>query len=281
MFLAWSDTLAKYLAAELPVVQIGWIRFSVFLLVMLPVIVSARPNAMRSSRPSLQLLRGTALVASSLLFIGGLVFLPIAEATATAFVSPLFVTTLSVIFLGEIVGVRRWAATVVGLIGVLVIVRPGTSAFHPATILPILSALAWAMTIVITRKISGSDRVITTMCYAAVVGFALLSLVVPFWWVTPTPKQLAVAVGIGLTSTMGHWVVVMAFRHADASVLAPFSYTHLLWVTLLGYWLFGDVPDAWTLSGAAIIIASGIYTAQRERSRRLKPAEPAEPLPGA
>ena len=280
-FLASSDTMAKYLARSgMPPVEIAWIRFSVFVLIMLPmVLIPSGGKALRSSRPLLQVFRGLGLLGSSIFFIIGLSFLPIAEATATGFISPLFVTGLSVFFLGEKVGLRRWSATIVGLIGVLIIVRPGTAAFQPAAIFPIISALGWASALVLTRKMSGADRPITTMAYSAIVGFLVLSVFVPFYWTSPTPTQLAIGVAIGVSSTVGHWIVVLAFRYADASVLAPFSYVQLMWVTLLGFIVFSEIPDLWTFVGAAIIIASGVYTAHRERVRRAKIAVPAEPYP--
>jgi drug/metabolite transporter (DMT)-like permease len=280
IFLASSDAMAKYLTKSLPSAEIAWIRFAVFLLIMLPMVMaSGKPNAMRSTRPLVQVLRGLALLSSSIFFIISLGYLPIAEAAATAFIAPVFVTGLSMVFLGEKVGMRRWAATTVGLIGVLVVVRPGTAAFDPAAIFPILSALGWAVALVLTRRISGADRAITTMAYTALVGFLVMSAVVPLYWVTPNGTQILLGTGIGVAATVGHWIVVQAFRYADASVLAPFSYVQLVWVTLLGYFVFGEVPDVFTFVGAAIIIASGVYTAHRERVRRAKIAVPAEPYP--
>jgi len=141
VFLGASDVTAKYLSSTLPSIEIAWIRFLVFALIMLPAMMpGTRLYAMKTGRPGLQLARGVALLGSSLLFITGLRYLPIAEASATGFVSPLFVTALSIILLSESVGVRRWLATASGLIGVLIILRPGTSAFHVAAFFPILSA---------------------------------------------------------------------------------------------------------------------------------------------
>ncbi|MDB5485127.1 MAG: protein of unknown function transrane [Tardiphaga sp.] len=277
IFLAASDAMAKYLAKSLPPVEIAWLRFAMFVLIMLPIVIR-HPRAMRSLTPGIQTLRGVAMLASSVFFISGLQYLPIAEASATAFIAPIFVTGLSIVFLAEKVGTRRWIATIVGLIGVFIIVKPGTAAFHPAAILPILSALGWACTLVLTRKMSGADSVITTMSYTALVGFLMLSAIVPLYWVTPTWQQVAIGAAIGLASTTGHWIVVLAFRYADASVLAPFSYSQLVWVTILGFLMFGEIPDIWTAVGAAVIIASGLYTAHRERVRRTRMVA-AEPYP--
>ena len=147
----------------------------------------------------------------------------------------------------------------------LIILRPGTAAFHPAAFFPIVSALAWACTLIMTRMMSGTERAITTMTYSSIAGVCVLSLLVPFVWVTPTWHDIAFGVFIGVASTAGQWIVVLAFRYADASVLAPFSYTQLLWVSILGFFVFGEVPDVWTVTGAAFIVASGLYTAHRER----------------
>ncbi|WP_410708327.1 DMT family transporter [Bradyrhizobium sp. BWA-3-5] len=269
VFLGTSDVTAKYLSATLPSIEITWIRFLVFALIMTPAMMPGSPLfAMQTGRLGLHLLRGATILGSSLFFISGLRFLPIAEASATGFVAPLFVTALSIIFLNEKVGLRRWIATAVGLIGVLIILRPGTGAFHPAAFFPLVSALAWACTLIITRMMSGTERAITVMAYSSIVGLCILSALVPFVWVTPTWHDIAFGILIGIASTAGQWIVVLAFRYADASVLAPFSYTQLLWVSVLGFFIFGEVPDAYTITGAAFIVASGLYTAHRERVRQ-------------
>ena len=283
VFLGASDVTAKYLSATLPSIEIAWIRFLVFSLIMVPAMLPGSPLfALRTKRPGLQAMRGVALLSSSLFFISGLRFLPIAEASATGFVAPLFVTALSIVFLSESVGVRRWLATAVGLIGVLIILRPGSSAFHPAAFFPIVSALAWACTLIMTRMMSGREHAITTMTWSSIVGVCVISALVPFVWVTPSWHDILFGVLIGVASTAGQWIVVLAFRYADASVLAPFSYTQLLWVSILGFILFGEVPDIWTVTGAAFIVASGLYTAHRERIRRSQLlALPGEPSPNA
>ena len=280
IFLGTSDATSKYLSTTLPSIEIAWIRFLVFALIMVPAMVPGSPLfALRTQRPMLQVTRGMALLGSSLLFISGLRFLPIAEASATSFVSPLFVTALSIFFLSEKVGLRRWLATAVGLLGVLIVLRPGTSAFHPAAFFPVVSAFAWACTLILTRKMSGQERTVVTMTYSSIVGFAVLCALVPLVWVTPSWHDILLGLIIGVASTAGQWIVVLAFRYADASVLAPFSYIQLLWVTLLGFVIFGEVPDVWTVVGAAFIVASGLYTAHRERVRHSKLVALAEPSP--
>jgi drug/metabolite transporter (DMT)-like permease len=268
-FLGVSDVTAKYLSASLPSIEIAWVRFLVFALIMVPAMVPGSPLfAMRTSRVGLPLMRGAALLGSSLFFITGLRYLPIAEASATGFVAPLFVTALSIVLLSEKVGVRRWLATATGLLGVLIILRPGTGAFHAAAFFPLISALAWAATLIMTRMMSGREHAITIMTYSSIAGVAILSVLVPFVWVAPSWHAVMFGILIGVASTAGQWIVVLAFRYADASVLAPFSYTQLVWVSTLGFLIFGEVPDAWTVVGAAFIVASGLYTAHRERVRQ-------------
>ena len=282
VFLGTSDVTAKYLSANLPSIEIAWIRFLAFAVIMLPAMLPGSPlYALQTERRGLQLMRGVALLGSSLFFITGLGFLPIAEASATGFVAPLFVTALSIFFLRESVGVRRWLATAVGLIGVLIILRPGSSAFHPAAFFPLVSALAWACTLIMTRMMSGREHAITTMTYSSIVGVGILSALVPFVWVAPSWHDIMFGILIGIASTAGQWIVVLAFRYADASVLAPFSYTQLLWVSVLGFVIFGEIPDIWTVVGAVFIVASGLYTAHRERVRHLQLSVQAEPSPNA
>jgi drug/metabolite transporter (DMT)-like permease len=267
LFLACSDATAKYLAASLPVVAIAWLRYLGFSLIMLAAVLAQAPAPVRSAHPGLQVLRGIGLVSSVLLFISSLRDLPVADASAITFVSPIFIAALSIPLLGETVGWRRWVAALVGLAGVLVIIRPGTGAFHPAAILPVLSSLSWAGTIIVTRRMSGSDSAVTTLAYSAGVGLVVLTILLPFHWVPPRPAELMLGAFVGLASTLGHWLVVLAYRYGAASALAPFQYSQLLYATLFGFAIFGTVPDLWTLTGAGLIIASGLAMAYHERVR--------------
>jgi len=263
-----SDATGKYLSASLPPIEVVWLRYLGFCLLVLPAIIAGKPAKMlRSRRPGLQVLRGLGILGSAILFTMAVQTLPMADATATSFVSPIFITALSIPFLGEVVGLRRWAAVGVGLIGVLIVVRPGSAGFHPMMLLPILSAISWAGGIVLTRKMSGADGSVTTMAYSAATGVVVMTMIVPFYWQSPSWHQILLGLVIGIVSTTAQWIVVIAYRYADASVLAPFSYSQLVWSALLGFLVFGAVPDMLTFLGAAVIIGSGLYTAHRERVR--------------
>jgi drug/metabolite transporter (DMT)-like permease len=268
-FFSCSDAASKLMTADLPAVEVAWLRFCVFTLLMLgTALITRQLHALHSKRPSLQALRALGVLGSSIFFITGLAFLPMAEATAISFVSPMIVTALSIPILGEVVGWRRWSAVAVGLLGVLIVVRPGAGAFDPAAIFPMLSAFSWAVALVVTRKMSSADGPLVSLTYAAAIGLLITSALVPFTWVTPGWREIGLGLVTGGASTVAQWLVVLAFQQARASVLAPFSYSQLVWSGLLGYTIFGNVPDSWTLLGATVIIASGLYTAHRERTVR-------------
>jgi drug/metabolite transporter (DMT)-like permease len=263
-----SDALAKHLGQSLPPVEIAWLRYAAFLaLATIPLMRRGGAKLLASRAPRLQVLRGLTVAGSAIAFIVALQFLPLAEATAINFVSPAFVTVLSVFFLAERVGWRRWSAIGVGMLGMLIIVRPGAEAFRAEALLPMLSSAAWACAVIATRRIGTLDAPATTLFWTAATGFLAMSLLLPLGAVMPDAGQVAIGLLIGLVSSAAQWLVVLAFRAAPASVLAPFSYVQLVFSGLLGLVAFGAVPDRWTLLGAAVIAASGLYMAHRERVR--------------
>jgi drug/metabolite transporter (DMT)-like permease len=273
LFFSACDVAAKYLTATLPALELVWVRYATLAaLSVLPLLARGGPAALRSHRPRLQLLRGCCLISSTSLYLLGLRSLPIADATAMSFASPLFITVLSVLFLGERVRLRRWIAVGVGLVGVLLVAQPGSGAFQPAAIFPLASAACWAGGMIITRRLTGADSTPTTLAWTALCGVLASSAALPSNWVTPSPAAAAWAVFMGVTFSAGHGLVALAYRKAKASVVAPFSYMQLLSSTLLGCVVFGTVPGAPTLAGAAIIVASGLAIAQRGRHRLHRPA---------
>ncbi|ALJ38976.1 DMT family transporter [Azospirillum brasilense] len=278
-FFSCSDATAKYLSQTLPSIEIGWMRYVGFTTLLLPLMIRGGPPVMKTASPGLQVLRALGMLGSALFFIMGMRYLPLAEAAATSYVSPVFVTVLSILVLGEKIGPRRWAAVLVGLLGVLIVIRPGGAAFQPAAIFPILSAMSWATGVVITRKMTGQEHPTTTLIWTALTGLAVLTVLLPFNVAMPTATEVALGALIGLVSTMGQWLMVQAYRFGEASVLAPCSYVQIVWSTLLGFLIFGALPDHWTFLGAGIIIASGLYTAHRERLRKKQQQNAAAPAP--
>ncbi len=268
-----TDVMAKILGNHIPVIEIGWLRYVTFLVAVLLVNLRQGRMRVRVKYPGVQVLRGVMMVASMLLFIVALRYLPLADAASVGFVSPLLITALSVPMLGEVVGVRRWIAIVVGFAGVLIVIRPGTGAFQPAAFLVLGSSLAWAFASIFTRRVAGREDTSATMLWTGVIGFVLLSAAVPFNFVMPSLPLLALNIALGTLATVGQYWMIQAYRYAAASLLAPFSYIQLIWSTTAGYLVFDSLPDAQTLVGAAVIIASGLYTIHRERVRaRLRAA---------
>lgn len=264
---ASSDTISKVLTAHLAVVEIAWIRYVIFVLMAIWLVMRARPRAVWPRSVALQMVRGLSLVGSAVLFVFGLRRMPMAEAATISFVSPLLTTLLSVPILGEVVGIRRWTAVVAGLGGVAVVMRPGLAGFQPAALFGVASSFCWSLALVMTRRMSDTERPATTLLWSSCVGMMVLTMLLPFNATVPTAGQLGLALILGVLASTGQWIVVLAYRHAPASLLAPFSYTQLLWAIAAGWLVFGTLPDHWTLTGAAIIVASGVYTAHRERMR--------------
>jgi drug/metabolite transporter (DMT)-like permease len=265
MFLfSGMDGLSKYLAVDYHPIEIAAMRQFFTTLALLPFLLRS-PLALRTARPLLQIGRGLCMFCSSILFIFGLSHLPIADASAIGFVSPLLVTALSIPLLGEKVGIRRWTAVIVGFAGVMIVVRPGTGAFNPAALYPLASAAAWALGLILTRIMRNSDQVLTTIFYSTLVGLVIGGAALPFVWRTPDLAGLGLMAAMGLLSAISQTLLISAFARAAASILAPFSYSQMVWSTLIGYFVFATLPDALTWIGAAVVIASGLYTLHRER----------------
>ena len=267
VFFAMGDVAAKVLTGTLPAIEVTWLRYVIFCLLVIPTVFVARgTRVMQTPRLRLQIIRALAVAGSSVLFILGLGHLQVAEATAINFISPIFITALSIPLLGEKVGIRRWAAAAVGFLGVMLVVQPGGSAFQVAALLPIGAALAWAIAAIATRLMS-SERPEATLAWSAVVGLIALTAFVPFHWRTPTPGEIELAVLMRGFWTMGQWLIILGYRRAAASTVAPFSYVQLLFAGLLGFAVFSTIPGAMTLVGGLVIAASGLYTAHREHVR--------------
>jgi drug/metabolite transporter (DMT)-like permease len=264
---AISDVTSKFLSTELPIIEMTWIRYVLFLGMAATMAARAPGRPFRPRNPRLQLIRGLCVTGSSVLFVYGIREMTMAQATTISFLSPLLITVLSIPLLGEIVGLRRWAAVLAGMLGMLIVVRPGTAGFQPAALFGVASSSCWALALIITRKIAASDPPQTTLLLSSLTGAIVLTVLLPFEAVWPTWPQLALCLMIGVLSSVGQWLVVLAHRLAPASLLAPISYTQLPWVTVGGFIVFNNLPDRWTLVGASIIIASGLYTAHRERVR--------------
>jgi drug/metabolite transporter (DMT)-like permease len=263
-----SDTTAKYLTGSLPAIEIAWVRYIVFTMLAAGVAVRSGHHGMRTRRPVWQILRGLGVVGSAVLFIASLASMPIAQATTVNFVSPLLITILSVPILGERIRLGGWLAVLAGFAGVLIVARPGTERFHPAVLLVLGSSLCWSGAMLITRRMARTERASATLLWTAGTGLVLLTVLLPFAFVAPSLASVGLALVIGLISSGGQWLTLLAYRRAPASVLAPLSYGQLIWSSVLGYLVFGSVPSRWTLIGGAIIACSGFYTVREARMQQ-------------
>jgi drug/metabolite transporter (DMT)-like permease len=261
-----ADATAKVLTRSYPVIEVTWGRFLFHVIVLLPFLARGGAGIFRSVKPRLQVMRSVFQIGSTVLYFAAIAILPLATAVTISFAQPLLITILSIPLLGEKVGPRRWAAVLVGFLGVLVIIRPA-GFVQWAALLPLASAVCSAFYQITTRLVARLDRVETSLFYTAVGGLALASLALPFAWQTPDLRGWLLMGLTGTLSASGHFCIIHAFQRAPASMLAPFAFTQLIWATGLGFVLFGDLPDAWTGLGALIIVGSGLYVFYRESVR--------------
>lgn len=267
LLFSMSDTMAKYVTLSVPAVELATIRYAVFVAMASFPLLRDRRASMRSRRPALQVVRGIGIVGSAIAFILALGYLPVAEATAINFITPLLITVLAIPVLGETVRPQGWIAVVVGFLGVLVVVRPGVGGLHPAALLVALSSFCWCMAMLVTRRLAGIDRSSVTLLWTACTGFVLLLCAVPFYLAPLSWRMAGLCLLVGVVASSGQWLAILAYRHARATVLAPLSYAQLIWSSVLGLLVFHAVPDRWTLVGAVVIAASGVYIVQLERVR--------------
>lgn len=266
-FFACLDAGAKWLARDLPVVEVVWARYAFNLLLILPLVNPWRiPGLLKSKRPGVQISRAALTLCSTLLNVLALRYLQLDQTVSIMFSTPLIVALLAGPILGEWVGPRRLIAIIVGFLGVLVVTRPGFEGFHPAMLLTAGGALIYATGNIQARILAQHDRPETALFLIAVIGTLGTTPFLPAVWVTPTgATPWLVMVGIGAAGAAGHWCLINAHVHAPASRIAPFIYTQIIWMIGLGHVLFEDVPDLPTIIGACIVVASGLYLLWRER----------------
>jgi drug/metabolite transporter (DMT)-like permease len=264
--LAAMEAVAKQLTKDYPFLFVAWARYAFHMLAILPFFVSAKGiRFLGTGRPWLHGLRTMILATATLFFFGALGEMPLADATALVFTTPLIVTAVSAAFLGETVGWKRWAAVLVGFGGVLVIVRPSPDFTNWIALLPLATGFCYAAYQLSTRILSATDHVMTLFFYGALGGALVLSCIVPFYWAYPTLADWGLLALMGAFGAIGQYFVIRSLQIAEASIVSPFIYTQLIWATIFGLILFDQFPDQWVLIGAAIVVASGLYIWHRER----------------
>jgi len=265
MLLPIMDGLAKHLSTEIHFIQVVWGRYFFMTLISLSIIYFFfNKNLKWPNNIKIQLIRSLFLFLSTILFFYAISVISLAEALTLAFVSPMIVTLLSAIILKEQVGIRRWSAVIIGFTGVLFIVRPGFNEINLATITALGCGICYAFYIISTRKLSNQDNPLLTLIFTGLSGSIVISLIVPFYWSSLTITQLILLISLALIGTLAHFLLILSLNYAEASKLAPLTYSEIVMNVIIGYYFFGDFPDQWIWLGLIIIVSSGVYISLRE-----------------
>ena len=271
--LPFLDVVAKFLGQQgVPILQIVWARLFFGTLMTLPFALSlAGVRGLVPNMPAMHALRSSFLIAATGFFFWGLTYLPIADCLSIFFVQPLIVTMLSPLVLGEQVVIRRWMAVIIGFIGTLIIIRPGFQELNPGVFMALAAGLSLAIYMLLTRRISGSAPAMVTTFYTSLMGAAIMSVLVIFVWQPVSLEQWGLFALLSFFANGGHYLIVKAYDHAEASLLAPLAYTEMIMAVAAGWYFFGDFPDLWTFVGVGILIACAIYISIRETARNIAP----------
>ena len=267
---AWTmlpimDGIAKYLSSSLPVLQITWARYFFTVVIILPIMVLFfKKNLKLSEKPKLQIIRGVLLFFANILFFYSISQISLSKALTLAFIAPLIVTIFSPIFLNEKVGFNRWVAVMIGFFGCLIVIRPGLIDFNLATFAALGTGFMYGFYLIVTRKLSNVDNPLLTLLFTGIVGAFLGSFAIPFYWVMPSSHQWIFLFLIGFFASIGHLLLILSLKLADASKLAPFGYFEILPNVIISFYFFNNVPDIFHLAGLVLIIASGVYIFKKE-----------------
>mgnify|MGYP001441367944 CR=1 FL=1 len=258
------DGFAKYLSSTIPILQITWSRYFFTVIFVLPfMLIFFRKNLKWTEQPKLQLIRGLLLFCANILFFYSISVISLAKALTLAFIAPLIVTIFSPIILGEKVGLRRWAAVITGFVGSLIVLRPGFVEINVASIAALGTGFLYGIYLIVTRKLHNSDHPLLTLLITGIVGAIIGSAIMPYIWVQPTITEWYMMFAIGFFASIGHLLLILSLRYADASKLAPFGYFEIITNIIIGYYFFNHFPDSYTFIGLFIIICSGIYILRR------------------
>lgn len=261
------DTVAKSLAAEYEPFFVVWARYVIQAVGVTVIFLPRLGSILKTEQLSLQIVRSALLFAATVFFFTSLSLLPLGTVTAVAQVVPLLITGMAAVVLAERVGIYRWGAVLIGFVGALIIVRPGMGGFGWAAVLPLAGAFCFAAYSIATRFLGARDSMWTTFFYTATAGALLASLAVPFFWETPAVTDLPRFLLMAALGASGQALLILAMSFAAASAVAPVFYVQLIFAAVLGFLFFGEVPDLWTVVGAATIVGAGLFVRWRERVR--------------
>jgi len=260
-----GETIVKILANDYEITQIVWARYVFHGLVTVLIFLRfGFVKLTKPTRPWLHMLRSALMLIATTLYFSALRFLPLADAVAIHFIAPILITAFSIPILKEKVGPRRWAAIFVGFVGTIIIIRPGTVGMHWAALLPLGTAICYAVYQILTRIASRTDSTQTNLFWTSAFGILATSFCVPFFWTPPSATGWSMMIALGGIYGLGHYLLIRGLEIAPASRLAPFIYTQIIWATILGFAIFNQLPDQLTILGVCIVIGSGLYIWRRE-----------------
>jgi len=271
--MAWAvlpvmDGMAKHLSTEIHFLEVVWGRYFFMVVISVPLtFIFFKKHLTWPKNINIQLARSIFLFLSTILFFYAISVLSLAESLTLAFVSPIVVTLLSVILLKEQVGFRRWTAVIIGFIGAIIVIRPGFNEISLATFAGLGTGIAYAFYVIATRKLSSIDSPLLTLIFTGLSGAIIISIIVPFVWITPNLNQWLFLIGLAAAGTLGHFFLILSLNFAEASKLAPFAYFEIVTNIIIGYYFFGDFPDKWIWIGLIIIVSSGVYISIRENKK--------------
>ena len=259
------DAVAKLLTHEIGVWPTLWVRYFGQAVLVVIIVLPRIKQVVKTSFPVLQLTRSVFLMCATMCFFWGISNIGLAEATAIMDISPVLITLGAVVFLGERIGIRRVFGIFGALIGALIVIRPGTDVFTIYALFPLGAAICYSGYNLITRFVGAREDPWTSLFYTALFGATVLSAIVPFYWQPLSSFIITLMVVLSVLATLAQWLLIKALSIGEASLLAPIGYIALIFATLWGFLLFGDLPDHWTVAGAGVIVASGFYVWYRER----------------
>ncbi|NBS74126.1 MAG: DMT family transporter [Betaproteobacteria bacterium] len=274
LMFASLDGVAKWLVLSLPVVQVVWVRFFLHTVITGGVLVPQLGLCLfKTKHPKWQIIRGLMLATMTGTNFWALQYLQLAQTGSVQFSVPILIALISVIGFGEKIDTGRWIAIFIGFVGVLVIIRPGTEAFHPAILLCVIGAILYASFNILTRRLARDDHPGATQWTSAFVASVVLAPFALWQWQMPHGwLQWSLLILTGCLGGFGHWAIASAHRYASAAVLGPFLYQQIIYMTLLGWLIFNQVPDHFMVVGTLIVVAAGLYLLWREfqQSQTLK-----------
>lgn len=258
------DALAKVLIGSYPTLQVIWARYTGQTVVVALYLGRRLPGLLATRYPGLQAFRSVCQFGATAMFFFSLGFIGLAEATALTDINPVLITLGAALFLGEKLGPHRIAGVLAALIGALIVIRPGLGVFSPAALLPLGCALFYAAYALATRRVGRDENAFTSLIYAALLGTLVTSAAMPWVWTPIALHHLPIFLALGVLGATAQFCLIRAFTLVEASVVAPFGYVGLIFATFWGIVLFGEYPDRWTITGALVIVAAGLYVWHRE-----------------